>query len=153
MGPRSPCAQQDPAPQRDWPGSAVSLWDGVGCSHPFPSLPAIPVDRLEAPGAGKILAGAFLRVVKTDALLLFGVVLPPCIGLCMFLWKGAEFAVLLSLPCCSMRGHTRTPVSLCVNLCRWRLMFLPCPLQQMADFSVGYLYPRLIFPSVFYFCL
>lgn len=93
------------------------------CSHPFPS-------RLEAPGA----------------LLLLGVVFPG-LGLCMSLWKGAGFAVLPSLPVAA-RVDTRTHVSLCVNLCRWQLMFLPCPLQQMARFSVGYLYPRLIFPCL-----
>lgn len=90
------------------------------CSHPFLSRP-------EALGALLLLGVAF-----------------PGLGLCMSLWKGAGFTALPSLPVAA-RVDTRAPVSLGVNLCRWQLMFLPCPLQQMARFSVGYLYPRLIF--------
>lgn len=139
-GPRSP---EGPA----WPCSFPL--GRVGCSHP--SLPAGPTGWRHRE-RGKCRLGHFCEGIKQT----------PC---CCLVWcyplhralhVSVERSRRRSAPvpaCCSTRGHTRTHVSLCVNLCRWQLMFLPCPLQQMADFSVGYLYLRLIFPSVFYFCL
>lgn len=98
---------------------------------------------------GEMLARAFRWVDKTETSLLLGVVLPVASGSACFC--GREQNLRRSHPC--LLQHAWTHASLCVNLCRWQLMFLPCPLQQMADFSVGYLYLRLIFPGVFYFCL
>lgn len=94
MGLRSPCAQRDPAPPV--PGSAVSLCQGARCSYPFPSLPAILADRPEALGAGeRCRPGHFCGWIN---LVVVRCGVTHCIGLCMFPWKGAEFAALLSLP-------------------------------------------------------
>lgn len=104
LGPQSPRAQQDPAPRRDWPASAVFLWGGVGCSHPFPSLPAVLVDQLEALGVGEMPVRAFLQVDKTDALLLFGVVLPSALGSACFC--GRELNLQCSCPCLLQHAWT-----------------------------------------------
>lgn len=91
------------------------------CSFPlgrcggFPRLPvppAVPAGWLEAPGAGEMPAGAFLRADKPDALSLFGVAFPIALGSACS--RGREWNSPRSHPCLrSTRGHTHTRVPLC----------------------------------------
>lgn len=91
-------------------------------------------------------AGAFLWVDKTRCVVVWcGVT--HCVGLCMFLCR--EQDLQRSRPRLLQHAWTHAHMCpLCVNLCGGSRCSFLVLLQQMADLSVGYLYPRLIFRSV-----
>ena len=78
----------------------------LGWSRVLPPLP-VPLGRLEAPGLGEMPAGRPCGWLNGRLVVVRGVT--HRVGLCMFLWKGAEFAVLPSLPVAARvdtRAHT-----------------------------------------------
>lgn len=145
-GPSSSCAQQDLPSPSDLLGSQFPFGEGARCSQPFPSHPVIPAVWLRTVGTGRMPVGAFLQVDKTHCVVVWcGVT--HCVGLCMFLCR--EQDLQRSHPRLLQHAwtHTHTCVPF-VNLCGGSRCSFLVLLQQMADFSVGYLYPRLIFRSV-----
>lgn len=141
VGPPSSCASGIWLPKVT--GLALSFPLGRDRGAPNPSHPTLsPWLMAGDSGSGEGAGGAFLWVDKTRCVVVWcGVT--HCVRLCMFLCR--EQDLQRSHPCLWTHMHM---CPLCVNLCGGSQCSFLVLLQQMADLSVGYLYPRLIFCSV-----